>query len=224
VGTASYAPVWVTNAGTVDTVAVRVEADAIPAVYGGRVNVKWTISEGTEGDGDYTLKFGWVPASEDAAFRANRAQAHIFSLAGDTTEAGTGNYTTQFTTSPYSVSRGGILTLGTFAVGKFKDVPDIIVGVERNEYGAPAQFSLSQNYPNPFNPTTAIQYSVSSTQYVSLKVYDVIGRELSTLVSEVKPPGTYTVKWDAQGLASGIYFYRLEAGQFTETRKLVLLR
>jgi hypothetical protein len=199
-----------------------VEADAVPAPYGGRVNVKWNIS-GMEGSGNYTLKFGWVSALEDAAFRANRAQAHIFSLTGDTTEVGTGNYTAQFTTSPYSVSRGGILTLGTFAVGKFKNVADI-VGVERNEKGVPTQFSVSQNYPNPFNPTTTIQYSVSSTQYVSLKVYDVLGRELSTLVSEVKPPGTYTVKWDAHGLASGIYFYRLEAAQFTETRKLVLLR
>jgi endo-1,4-beta-xylanase len=222
--TPSYAPVWVTNAGMLDTVGVSVEADAVPATYGGRVRAKWSISEGTEGGGNYTLKFGWVPTLEDATFRANRAQAHIFSLTGDTTEAGMGNYTTQFITSPYSVSRGGIMTLGTFAVGKFKDVPDIIVGVERNEYGAPSQFSLSQNYPNPFNPTTTIQYTVPSTQYVSLKVYDVIGRELSTLVSEVKPPGTYTVKWDAHGLASGVYFYRLEAGQFTETRKLVLLR
>jgi hypothetical protein len=223
VGTTSYAPVWVTNAGTVDTVGVGVEADAVPAAYGGRVNVKWNISEGTEGGGNYTLKFGWVSALEDATLRANRTQAHIFSLTADTTEAGAGNYTAQFSTSPYSVSRGGILTLGTFAVGKFKNVADI-VGVERNEKGVPTQFSLSQNYPNPFNPTTTIQYSVLSTQYISLKVYDVIGRELSILVSEVKPPGTYTVEWDAHGLASGIYFYRLEAGQFTETRKLVLLR
>jgi endo-1,4-beta-xylanase len=223
VGTTSYAPLWVTNAGTVDTVGVSVEADAVPAPYGGRVNVRWNISEGTEGGGNYTLKFGWVSTLEDATLRANRVQAHIFSLAEDTTEAGTGNYTAQFTTSPYSVSRDGIMTLGTFAVGKFKNVADI-VGVERNEKGVPTQFSVSQNYPNPFNPTTTIQYSVSSTQYVSLKVYDVLGRELSTLVSEVKPPGTYTVKWDAHGLASGIYFYRLEAAQFTETRKLVLLR
>jgi hypothetical protein len=85
-------------------------------------------------------------------------------------------------------------------------------------------FALRQNYPNPFNPTTSIQYSVPSTQYVSLKVYDVLGRELSILVSEVKPPGSYTVKWDAHGLASGVYFYRMQAGQYTETRKLALLR
>jgi endo-1,4-beta-xylanase len=222
VGTTSYAPVWVTNVGTVDTVGLSVEADVVPAEYGGRVNVKWNIS-GTAGSGNYTLKFGWVSTLEDAAFRANRTQAHIFLLAGDTTEAGTGIYTAQFSTSPYSVSRGGILTLGTFAVGKFKNVEDI-VGVERNKEAVPTQSSLSQNYPNPFNPTTTIQYSVLSTEYISLKVYDVLGRELSTLVSEVKPPGIYTVKWEAQGLASGIYFYRLEAGQFTETRKLVLLR
>jgi hypothetical protein len=215
--------VWVTNTGTIDTVAVGVEPDAVPAAYGGRVNVRWNISEGREGGGNYTLKFGWVSALEDATLRANRTQAHIFSLTADTTEAGAGNYTAQFSTSPYSVSRGGITTLGTFAVGKFKDVPDI-VGVERNEKGVPTGFSLSQNYPNPFNPTTRIQYSVPSTQYISLKVYDVLGRELSTLVSEVKPPGTYTVEWDARGLPSGVYFYRMQAGHFTETRKLVLLR
>jgi len=101
---------------------------------------------------------------------------------------------------------------------------DLATDVKQVEASTPATFILFQNYPNPFNPRTRIQYSVPSTQYVSLKVYDLLGRELSTLVSEVKPPGSYTVEWDAEGLASGVYFYRLKAGDFVETKKLVLLR
>lgn len=85
-------------------------------------------------------------------------------------------------------------------------------------------FNLSQNYPNPFNPTTTIQYSVPRTQLVSLRTYDLLGKELSTLVSEVKSPGTYTVVWDAHGYSSGVYFYRLMAGSFVKTKKVVLVR
>jgi hypothetical protein len=88
----------------------------------------------------------------------------------------------------------------------------------------PGTFRLFQNHPNPFNPITTIQYSVPSTQYVSLKIYDLLGRELSTLVSEVKSPGTYPVVWDAHSYSSGVYFYRLVAGPFVDTKKLVLVR
>jgi hypothetical protein len=85
-------------------------------------------------------------------------------------------------------------------------------------------YSLSQNYPNPFNPSTRIQYSVPSTQHVTLKVFDVLGREVSTLVDEVKPAGMYRVTWDVRGYASGMYLYRLVAGTFVETKKLLVLK
>ena len=88
----------------------------------------------------------------------------------------------------------------------------------------PATFRLFQNYPNPFNPTTRIQYSVPSTQYVSLKVYDLLGRELNTLVGEVKSPGTYTVVWNARGQASGVYFYQLIAGDRIVVKKMMLMK
>lgn len=78
-------------------------------------------------------------------------------------------------------------------------------------------------YLKPFNPTT-IQYSVPSTQYVSLKVYDVLGREVASLVDDTRQPGTYTVTWDARGFATGVYFYRMVAGSFTDAKKLVLVR
>jgi hypothetical protein len=85
------------------------------------------------------------------------------------------------------------------------------------------RFNLSPNYPNPFNPATTIQYSVPGTQHVSLKIYDVLGREVATLVNEVKQPGYYAVTWDASGCSSGVYFYRLEAGKYVDTNKMILL-
>jgi hypothetical protein len=88
----------------------------------------------------------------------------------------------------------------------------------------PERTSLGQNYPNPFNPKTTIVYEVHSRQSVRLSVYDLLGREVATLVNETKAPGTYEVSWDATGQSSGIYFYRLIAGSFVETKKLVLVR
>ncbi len=85
-------------------------------------------------------------------------------------------------------------------------------------------FSLSPNYPNPFNPTTSIQYAVGDRQFVSLKVYDVLGREVATLVNEEKKPGTYEVKFDGSDLSCGIYFYRIQAGSFVQTRKMILIK
>jgi len=100
----------------------------------------------------------------------------------------------------------------------------IIVNVESTNPNTPNDFSLSQNYPNPFNPTTSLQYAIGSRQFVTLKVYDLLGREIATLVNEEKPAGEYEVEFDASGLTSGIYFYQLKAGQFSETKKMVLLR
>ena len=99
----------------------------------------------------------------------------------------------------------------------------VIVGVE-NEISLPTEFLLSQNYPNPFNPSTNIQYAVSSRQFVSLKVYDVLGNEIETLVNEEKTSGTYEITWYAENLPSGVYFYQLKAGSFVETKKMILLK
>ena len=89
---------------------------------------------------------------------------------------------------------------------------------------SPGDFELKQNYPNPFNPSTSIQYAVGRQQFVVLKVYDVLGEEIATLVNEEKPAGTYEIMFDAQVLTSGIYFYTLDAGSFIETKKMILLR
>ncbi|MEK9136423.1 MAG: T9SS type A sorting domain-containing protein, partial [Bacteroidota bacterium] len=94
-----------------------------------------------------------------------------------------------------------------------------------SDYGiVPKEFSLNQNYPNPFNPSTAISYQIASPTHVSLKVFDVLGKEVASLVNEVKPAGKYEATWDAGDIASGMYFYRIEAGSFTSVRKMMLLK
>ena len=88
----------------------------------------------------------------------------------------------------------------------------------------PASFALKQNYPNPFNPTTTIGFSVSVSTHCTLRIFNLLGQELSTLVDELKAPGSYTTTWNGANKPSGVYLYRLQAGQFSETKKLILLR
>jgi hypothetical protein len=106
----------------------------------------------------------------------------------------------------------------------------IPVGVELEEKEIiPGKFSLSQNYPNPFNPSTSIQYAVSSRQFVSLKIYDVLGNEIAILVNEELPAGEYEVEFNShsgevRNLVSGIYFYLMTAGSYSATKKMILLK
>jgi hypothetical protein len=88
----------------------------------------------------------------------------------------------------------------------------------------PTQLNLEQNYPNPFNPTTTVKYQIPELSFVTLKVYDVLGNEIATLVKEEKPAGRYKVEFNATGLPSGIYFYRLHAGSFEKTKKMELMK
>jgi phosphatidylserine/phosphatidylglycerophosphate/cardiolipin synthase-like enzyme len=99
---------------------------------------------------------------------------------------------------------------------------DPILFVKEINSDIPRTFSLQQNYPNPFNPTTTIQFHLAEQSLARLTIYDVLGRELTTLVHEQMPPGTYTVQWNASTFASGVYFYRLESGSFVQTKKLIL--
>jgi len=88
----------------------------------------------------------------------------------------------------------------------------------------PQAYSLSQNYPNPFNPLTQIQYSIPRPGWVRLEVYNILGEKMATLVDRVQQPGNYRIGWDAGDLNSGIYFCRMEAGSFTFTRRMILLK
>jgi len=100
-----------------------------------------------------------------------------------------------------------------------------IVSVDGNAINfMPDRFILEQNYPNPFNPLTKIKYQISGLGFVTLKVYDILGNEIAPLVKEEKPAGSYEVGFNGTNLTSGIYFYQLRAGNYTETRKMILLK
>ena len=85
-------------------------------------------------------------------------------------------------------------------------------------------FQLYQNYPNPFNPRTKLKYQIPELRFVTLTVYDILGNEIETLINEEKASGTYQIEFDASALTSGIYFYKLQAGSFVETKKMVLMK
>jgi len=110
---------------------------------------------------------------------------------------------------------------GTICSGSWGPIP---VSVKDVGDGIPERFLITQNYPNPFNPSTSIQYTVSSRQFVSLKIYDVLGNEIATLVNEEKPAGSYEVEFNSEGISSGIYLYKITAGDFTQTKKMILLK
>jgi hypothetical protein len=88
----------------------------------------------------------------------------------------------------------------------------------------PNQTNLQQNYPNPFNTSTKISFSIQRTNHVSLKIYDLLGREVAVIVNQQKDPGSYTVEWNAANFSSGVYLYRIQAGDFVKTKPLILLK
>ncbi len=98
-----------------------------------------------------------------------------------------------------------------------------LTNVGENESN-PNKFELYNNYPNPFNPSTTIRYSIPEASFTSIKIYDALGNQVSSLVNETKTAGTYEVTFDAKNLSSGIYYYELQAGSFTQTKKMILTK
>jgi PKD repeat protein len=127
------------------------------------------------------------------------------------------------TPGDYEVSLAVSNSLGTDTLTK-KCYITVLPAVSVKEENHPKQFYLSQNYPNPFNPVTNIQYAVDSRQYVTLKVYDMLGNKVATLINEEKPAGDYTIHFDGSKFTSGVYFYQLKAGSYIETRKMILMK
>jgi hypothetical protein len=105
-------------------------------------------------------------------------------------------------------------------------IVDFTVGVNSNSEIIPAEFKLGQNYPNPFNPSTTINYSIKENTFISLKIYNLIGQEIATLVNMDKSAGNYSINFDAKeySLTSGVYFYKLTAGNFTDTKKMIITK
>ncbi|MCX6138779.1 MAG: T9SS type A sorting domain-containing protein [Ignavibacteriales bacterium] len=117
-----------------------------------------------------------------------------------------------------TVYRAPVITGGTISR------TPITTGVEELKSSLPEQYALQQNYPNPFNPATTIEYAVPQQSHVTLKIFDLLGREAAVLVNGRKESGGYSVQWNAAAMPSGIYFYRLQAGSFTETKRMILMK
>lgn len=171
-----------------------------------------------------------------ACFDSDGSLDKTFGTNGSTLAAISGGDTTDDEANAVAIqSNGKIIAVGysagtppylgsigwAFAVARF--LPSGVTGI-RQLSSVPGSFGLFQNYPNPFNPTTVISYKLSAVSSVSLRVYDILGREVATLVNGRENAGSYSVTFDGSRLASGVYFYRLEAGNHTSTKKLVLMK
>lgn len=127
---------------------------------------------------------------------------------------------------PTGYSSNSTMQLTSGLLGSY----DVLTDVKKEEQ-LPTEYKLFQNYPNPFNPTTKIKYSIpvetlraTSPQYVTLKVYDILGNEVATLVNEEQPAGEYEINFDASKLTSGTYFYQLNTGEYSCTKKMLLIK
>ena len=103
-------------------------------------------------------------------------------------------------------------------------ITDFVIAVDEQNKNLPSSYSLQQNYPNPFNPVTMINYQLPMTSEVELSIYNLLGQKVVTLVSEKQKAGQYQVQWDATGFPSGIYYYMIKAGEFSQVKKMVLVR
>jgi photosystem II stability/assembly factor-like uncharacterized protein len=124
----------------------------------------------------------------------------------------------------YNSGTGDITAYAVATDGSCLKLSENLTGIIHSGNNVPAEYSLSQNYPNPFNPTTKINFALPKASNVSLKVYDVLGHEVMTLVNEYKTAGSYTVNVDASALSSGIYFYTIKAGDFADSKKMTLIK
>jgi hypothetical protein len=131
----------------------------------------------------------------------------------------------------HNVGIAGLVVSGTYLFattdgrGIFRrPLSEMMTSTQSSSNQLPVAFTLIQNYPNPFNPSTTIKYELPQSAEVTLSVFDILGREVSMLVNERKNAGSYQVKFDGTGLSSGAYFYRLQAGDFTQTKRLMLLK
>jgi hypothetical protein len=174
---------------------------------------------------DFSLS-GGVTEDHNIEFTMNEASTYFINPSG-----GNGDYHSLVTSpaidagsgaSAPNIDKDGLTRPqgNDFDIGAYEY--NTINSVEENI--SPSEFILYQNYPNPFNPSTKIEFRIADFEFVNLKVYDILGNEVATLVNENKPTGSYEVIWFTENLPSGVYFYRLQAGQFNQIKKMVLVK
>ncbi len=146
----------------------------------------------------FSIGFG-NSASVNLSVRSITGQPLFGNGSNSTTNIGSGFF--------YNPDATGFIT-------EVNDEPDVI----------PTVYNLFQNYPNPFNPSTIISFSIPASSFVTIRIFDVLGSEVANLVNEEKSAGNYEITFDSSGLSSGVYLYKIQAGKFVETKKMILLR
>ncbi len=172
-------------------------------------------------DGKVVLNWQTATETNNKGFEVQKSNGSEFQTIGFVQGNGTSTEQHSYSYTDNNVAQGNYsyrLRQVDFD-GSFKFSNEIKV-----EVNVPLQFSLRQNYPNPFNPTTQIKYSVPQSSQVQIKVFDILGNVIKILINEEKPTGTYELTWNAANLPSGIYFYRIQAGSFIDTKKMILLK
>lgn len=173
--------------------------------------------------------FAMPPPPPAGALNARFASGSLVTTESQTVQVSGGTYPVRFALEG-SAREQAVLVLEGGEVGESGDAlvvsgPGAAVSLRLTaSAGRPPAFELRQNHPNPFNPTTTIEFTIVDRQLTTVKVFDLLGREVVTLVNEIKEPGTYTIHWDAGGIASGVYFCRLQAGEFVQAKRMMVLR
>jgi len=181
------------------------------AVNGNNVTLRWTTTSEMNNS-------GFDVERRDAGSETQDIWTKVIFVKGNGTTTNPNNY--EFTdinlaSGKYNYRLKQIDYNGNYEYYNQSD--EVVIGITE-------KFELSQNYPNPFNPVTNLDFGISNLEFVSLKVYDIQGKEVMTLVNETKPPGRYQVKFDGSNFASGVYYYKLTAGNFTAVKKMMLIR
>jgi hypothetical protein len=199
-----------------------------PALYDGILRRLWRY------DAQKTLVWGFEDTTTTARFVCVANFTNVDQTVNNIPWIGSGTFYNIVDQSTLTVSGGVVpsMMVPAYTARCYSSIPDSILNdVRQTAEQVPSRFDLLQNYPNPFNPSTRIRFSIPSKngrggewEKVVLEVYDVLGREVRTLVNEDLPPGSYEVTWDATGMPSGVYLYKLTAGSFTQTRKMILMR
>jgi hypothetical protein len=184
--------------------------------------------DGTHGDavaGDTIYSVQYKYTTSDVL-----GQEFKFGVGGSDNEGGKGGFGNNHVenlddaTSTYTIaSDWGSINPKYYNTWNFTTHTRVVTDVENN-WSVPMAYELSQNYPNPFNPSTTIQFSLPTQDVVTLKIFNVLGQEVMTLLSEKMGAGKHVVKFDASKLTSGVYLYQVSAGKFVETKKMILLK
>jgi len=211
---------------------VKMQNTTISILNNGYVNTNWFLVY----TGNYTVQsLGWQYINLQTPFHWDGISNIIIEICfGNTEESSYGSsiqgssegsmYYYGFTEDTLACSQNPSSPSGSSAKPNicFNIIPSI--GITNNNNNTPSEYKLQQNYPNPFNPVTKISYSILNNGMVYLAVYDILGREVKVLVSEIKSKGNYTVDYDASALPSGIYLYRLECNGYVNTKRMILIK